>query len=181
MAASTVSSSVITDRLASPPTYVENGELGRNKSRTIHGTIAIATTSTDETADKIMLFPIDASESLLSLKLFCDDLDTNACPTLAVDVGLYKDVGTDGTSDTEVDVDAYASAITNLQAAVTTGIEVAYEARNINKMGQTVAVDGGETLATIGDSVRYVGLKVTTVSATPVAGDLSWIATISSR
>ena len=181
MAASTVSSSVITNLLASPTGDLRNGEMGNDRVRTISGTMAVATTSIDETADVILMFPISASEVILSLKLFCDDLDAHVCPTLAVDVGLYKDVTVAGTGATEVDVDAYASAITDLQAAVTVGVEVAFEARNINVIGQTVAVDGGETIEDVGDAVRYVGLKVTTVSATPAAGDISWIATLSSR
>jgi hypothetical protein len=175
MTASTASSTIVTNTLASPVTYNSIAGAGTGKTKIYAGTMAIATTSIDEAADKIMLFPIRGSSRLVSLRLFCDDLDSNATPTLAADVGLYKDVDAAGTTATTVDVDAYASASIVLQAAVTTGTEVAFEARNITAMGQTVAADGAESEH---NEIRYVGLNVTTAAATAAAGDISWIAEV---
>lgn len=180
MAASTVSSSVVTDYLAGTITN-NNSKYATDKCRHLTGTLSVATTSIDEANDKIILFPIMASERLVSLKLYNDDLDSNGTPTLAVDVGLYKDPTDDGTSATTIDVDAYASASTALQSASTTGTEVAFEARNITAIAQTVAEDGGETLKDVGAKIRYVGLNVETAAATAAAGDISWHAIISSR
>jgi hypothetical protein len=68
-----------------------------------------------------------------SIKLFNDDLDSGSTST--TDVGLYS------TAIAAVDDDAYASAITDLRGAVTVGTEVAFEARNINTLGQRVWED----------------------------------------
>lgn len=177
MTASTVSSSVITNRKANPPTYNDLGAAGDAKLRAAQGTVAVATTSIDEQNDVILLCPVKGDDRIVSIKLFNDDLDSNGSPALAVDVGLYKDVSADGTSATEVDVDAYASAITTLQAANTTGVEVAFEARNITSVGNTVAEDGGESQHS---EERVIGLKVTTAAATAAAGDISWVVTLAS-
>lgn len=177
MTASTVSSSVITNRKATPPTYNSLGASGDAKVRCSVGSVAVATTSIDEQDDVVLLFPIKQNERLISLVIFNDDLDSNCTPALAADVGLYKDVSSDGTSATVVDQDAYASAITTLQAANTTGVEVAFEARNITGMGQTVATDGGES---DGSNERQVGITVTTAAGTAAAGDISWRALIAS-
>ena len=72
-----------------------------------------------------MLAPIPTNASISSIKLFNDDLDSGT--TMTTDVGLYT------TAIAVVDDDAYASAITDLRGAVTTGTEVAFEARDINK------------------------------------------------
>jgi hypothetical protein len=73
-----------------------------------------------------MLAPVPTNASITSIKLFNDDLDsgtTNTC-----DVGIYN------TDAVAVDDDAYASAITDLRAAVTTGTEVAFEARRCRRI-----------------------------------------------
>jgi hypothetical protein len=93
-----------------------------------------------------------------------DSGTTNTC-----DVGLY-------TSDGEVtakDDDCYASAITDLRGAVTTGTEVAFEARDINKMGQKVFEDAGDS--TDPNTHYFVGLKFDAAGDT--AGDLSFVIT----
>lgn len=171
MTASTVSSTAITNKLAAQPTYNDvSYEQGRPFIKA--GSIAVATTSIDETNDKIMLCEVPGNLRITSIKLYNDDLDSHVCPTLTFNVGLYKDVAADGTSATTVDSDAYASAIADCQAANTAGVEVAFEARNINVIGQTVAVDGAEAEH---DSPRYIGLKVGTAAATAAAGDISWV------
>lgn len=171
MTASKVSSAVITNRKANPPTYNAIGAAGDAKVRCVVGTVEVATTSIDEVGDVVLLAPVRGNERVISLVIFNDDLDSNATPTLAVDVGIYKDVSDDGTAATVVDADAYASAVTTLQAANTAGVEVAHEARNVDKIGQTVAADGGESAH---NAERFVGITVTTEAATAAAGTLSW-------
>ena len=70
-----------------------------------------------------------------------------------------------------MDDDAYASAITDLRGAVTTGTEVAFEARNINKCGQKVWQDAGQSSDPGG--YYYVGLLFDAAGDT--AGDLSFV------
>lgn len=176
MAASTVSSSIVTNRLATPPTYNNPAEQGSGEAKRLAGSVAVATTSIDETSDVIILCEVPGHARITSIKLFNDDLDSNGSPTLVVDLGIFKDVDAAGTSATVVDADAYmdgsAAGDTTLQAANTAGVEMAFKTRNINVMGQTVAEDGGES---VHNDPRYLGLTVTAVAATAAAGDISWV------
>jgi sulfate adenylyltransferase subunit 1 (EFTu-like GTPase family) len=128
------------------------------------GTIALAAGDLSA-GDTVMLAPIPTNAAVVSIVLYNDDLDsgtTNTC-----DVGLY-------TSDGDVtakDDDCYASAITDLRAAVVgAGTEVAFEARNINVMGQKVFEDAGDS--TDPNTHYFVGLKFDAAGDT--AGDLSF-------
>lgn len=178
MTASTVSSSIVTNAIYSPTgvTFNTTNESGTSAVFVYSGTIEVATTSLDEIGDVIQLFNVRGQDRILALWLFHDDLDSNVSPALAYDVGLYKNSNKAGTSSTVVDADAYASAITAGQAAGTAGVNYAFEARNIDKMGQTVASDGGES--TQHDSVRHVALTITTAAATAAAGTISWYALV---
>jgi hypothetical protein len=110
-----------------------------------------------------MLAPIPSNASITSIKLFNDDLDSST--VITADVGLYKQ------DLSVVDADAYASAITDLRAAVKTGTEVAFEARDINKMGQKVWQDAG--LSSDPALTYFVGIGFP--AAGDQAGDLSFI------
>lgn len=178
MTATTVSSGVITNALTNTTavTYNALGSRGDARAKVVTGTMEVATTSIDETGDIVLLFPCKGTDRLTSLVLFNDDLDVHATPTLAVDVGIYKDVNVAGTSATVVDADALGSAITTLQAANTTGVEVRFEAADINGINKAVWELGGESAATA--ATRYIGLTVTTGGATATAGTLSWRATL---
>ena len=175
MTASVVSSTQVTNALATPPTYVDIAQSGNGRNSTIMGTIEVATTSIDDVGDIVVLAEVRGSDRIRSIRVFNDDLDAHATPTLAVDVGLYKSVTAAGTGATVVDADAYASAITTLQAANSSGVEVMCEARDIAKIGkadQTVAVDGGESAH---DDKRYIAMTVTATAATAAAGTVSFI------
>jgi hypothetical protein len=130
--------------------------------RIAQGTIALA--SGDLSAnDTVMLAPIPSNASISSIKLYNDDLDSGTTNT--ADVGLYKQ------DLSVVDADAYASAITDLRAAVKTGTEVAFEARDINKMGQKVWQDAG--LSSDPGLTYFVGISFPAAGDT--AGDLSFV------
>lgn len=175
MAISKVSSSIITNKFAMPPVRNAIGAESSGKVRVIQGSMEVATTSIDEIGDVVLMFPVQGNERIVSLKIFNDDMDSNGSPALAADVGLYKDVNAAGTAATVVDADAYASAITTLQAANAVGVEVMCEARDIANIGRTVAADGGESAHC---NPRYVGLTITAAAATAVAGTLSWVALV---
>ena len=130
--------------------------------RIAQGTIALAAGDLSAT-DTVMLAPIPSNASISSIKIFNDDLDS--ATTITADVGLYKQ------DLSVVDADAYASAITDLRAAVKTGTEVAFEARNINKMGQKVWQDAG--LSSDPALTYFVGIGFP--AAGDQAGDLSFI------
>jgi len=156
-----VNTTLITNFEADPQVANAVQELHGVK-RVAQGTIALA--SGDLSAsDTVMLAPVPTNASITSIKLFNDDLDSGS--TITCDVGIFN------TSATAVDDDAYASAITDLRAAVTTGTEVAFEARDINKMGNKVWEDAGAS----SDPSGYYYIGLTFDAAGNTAGDLSFI------
>ena len=130
--------------------------------RIAQGTIALAAGDLSAN-DTVMLAPIPSNASISSIKLYNDDLDSGTTNT--ADVGLYKQ------DLSVVDADAYASAITDLRSAVKTGTEVAFEARDINKMGQKVWQDAG--LSSDPALTYFVGIGFPAAGDT--AGDLSFV------
>ena len=175
MTASTVKSANITNIEAATRVALDK-KVGVKKVQIDQ--IAVATTSIDEVADIILIGIVPSNAIILDVKLLCDDLDSDATPALAVDVGLYY--SGDGTqaengndSGDAIDVDCFASAITTLQAAVVTPTSVRFEADNIVDI-QKEAWDVGGLSADPGGNL-YIGLKVTTEAATAAAGDIVMI------
>ena len=161
-----VNQTLVSNFEASPIVKSPSSQLG-GVMRIAQGTIALASGDLSAT-DTVMLAPIPTNASVVSIKLFNDDLDSGSTNTC--DVGLYN---ADSSTVTAVDDDAYASAITDLRGAVTTGTEVAFEARNINTMGQKVWEDAGQSSDPGG--YYYIGLKFDAAGDT--AGDLSFVIT----
>tara|TARA_R110002020_G_scaffold192316_1_gene392453 strand:- start:953 stop:1456 length:504 start_codon:yes stop_codon:yes gene_type:complete len=160
-----VNTDLVTNYLADPPTMNPAHQL-HGSMRVACGTIALAAGDLSAT-DTVMLAQIPTNAAIVSIKIYNDDLDsgtTNTC-----DVGLYTADG----DVTAKDDDCYASAITDLRGAVVVGTEVAFEARNVNLMGQQVWADAGDS----SDPGGYylVGLKFD--AAGDAAGDLSWLIT----
>ena len=156
-----VNTDLVTNFVAVPQVLNSASQLHGVK-RVATGTIALA--AGDLSAeDTVMLAPIPSNASITSIKLFNDDLDS--ATTNTADVGLYN------TDLSVVDADAYASAITDLRGAVKTGTEVAFEARDINKMGQKVWQDAG--LSSDPALTYFVGIGFP--AAGNQAGDLSFI------
>ena len=153
-----VNQTLVSNFEASPIVKSSSSQLG-GVMRIAQGTIALAAGDLSAT-DTVMLAPIPTNASVVSIKLFNDDLDSGSTNT--TDVGLYN---ADSSTVTAVDDDAYASAIT--------GTEVAFEARNINTMGQKVWQDAGQSSDPGG--YYYIGLKFDAAGDT--AGDLSFVIT----
>ena len=158
-----VNQTLAANHVADPQVFSPVHQL-HGSMRVACGTIALAAGDLSA-SDTVMLAPIPTNAAVVSIVLYNDDLDsgtTNTC-----DVGLF-------TSDGEVtakDDDCYASAITDLRAAVAgAGTEVAFEARDINKMGQKVFEDAGDS--TDPNTHYFVGL--TFDAAGDTAGDLSF-------
>jgi hypothetical protein len=156
-----VNTDLVTNFVAVPQVLNSASQLHGVK-RVATGTIALAAgdLSVDDT---VMLAPIPSNASITSIKLFNDDLDSGTTNT--ADVGIYN------TDLSVVDADAYASAITDLRGAVTVGTEVAFEARNINKMGQKVWQDAGLT----SDPALTYFVGIGFPAAGDQAGDLSFV------
>jgi len=156
-----VNTTLISNFEATPQVKNDAAELHGVK-RIAQGTIALAAGDLSAN-DTVMLAPVPAGASITSIKLFNDDLDTGS--SLTANVGIFN------TDASAVDVDAYASAITDLRAAVTSGTEVAFEARNINAMGNKVWEDAGASSNPGG--YYYIGLEFGAAGTT--AGDVSFI------
>ena len=158
---SNANSDLVTNFVAVPQVLNPAQQL-QGVKRIAQGTIALVAGDLGAN-DTVMLAPIPSNASITSIKLFNDDLDSGTTNT--ADVGIYKQ------DLTVVDADAYASAITDLRGAVKTGTEVAFEARDINKMGQKVWQDAG--LSSDPALTYFVGIGFPAAGDT--AGDLSFI------
>ena len=156
-----VNTDLVTNFVAVPQVLNSASQLHGVK-RVATGTIALDAGDLSAN-DTVMLAPIPSNASITSIKLFNDDLDSGT--TLTTDVGIYT------TAVAVVDADAYASAITDLRGAVKTGTEVAFEARDINKMGQKVWQDAGLT----SDPALTYFVGISFPAAGDTAGDLSFI------
>jgi hypothetical protein len=156
-----VNTDLVTNFVAVPQVLNSASQLHGVK-RVATGTIALDAGDLSAN-DTVMLAPIPSNASITSIKLFNDDLDSGTTNT--ADVGLYN------TDLSVVDADAYASAITDLRGAVTVGTEVAFEARNINKMGQKVWQDAGLT----SDPALTYFVGIGFPAAGDQAGDLSFV------
>tara|TARA_R100000084_G_C4620787_1_gene133045 strand:+ start:391 stop:900 length:510 start_codon:yes stop_codon:yes gene_type:complete len=163
----TAKSVEITALDASPREVLETGSL-EGRMRVASGTIAAGTGDIDND-DVLMMVQIPSNAKVLSIKLFNDDLDSNGSPTLTTNVGLYYEDGT------VLDEDCYATAITTLQAANTAGLELAFEARNVNAVANFVWEDGGLT----SDPAVPLRLAFTmsNAAATAAAGDITTVVT----
>jgi hypothetical protein len=158
---SNANSDLVTNFLAVPQ-VLSSAQQVHGVKRVASGTIALAVADLG-VSDTVMLAPIPSNATITSIKLFNDDLDSGSTNT--ADVGIYKQ------DLSVVDADAYASAITTLRSANTTGVEVAFEARDINKMGQKVWQDAG--LSSDPALTYFVGIGFPAAGDT--AGDLSFV------
>ena len=156
-----VNTDLVTNFVAVPQVLNSASQLHGVK-RVATGTIALDAGDLSAN-DTVMLAPIPSNASITSIKLFNDDLDSGT--DLTANVGIYT------TAVAVVDADAYASAITDLRGAVKTGTEVAFEARDINKMGQKVWQDAGLT----SDPALTYFVGISFPAAGDTAGDLSFV------
>lgn len=146
----------------SPRNVANDG--GRVRSK--NGTVSLATGDLDS-SDIVMLAGVPTGATITSIKLAADALDSGSA--LAWSLGIFDEA--DDTSETG-DEDVYGTAITLGQAA-TSFTEYAFEARGIEKAGQKVYEDAGDSSDP--DSEYFVGLTVATAPATAASGDLSFI------
>jgi len=167
----TLTSAAVSGVYAGPPTIKNRGVYG-SPEHVIKGTFEVAAGDLD-VSDIIHITPLPFEAKVHSIVIFADDLDAHATPALAYDLGLYS---LDHTNTFAVlDVDAYASAVTTGQAASTLGVDHAFEARDINKMGNTVIQDAGITGRPTDGYKAILSATITTASATPAAGTISYI------
>tara|TARA_R100001163_G_scaffold1414_3_gene2265 strand:+ start:512 stop:1015 length:504 start_codon:yes stop_codon:yes gene_type:complete len=160
-----VNQTLASNFVSTPPTTSPVHQL-HGTQRVACGTVALAAGDLSA-GDTVMLAPVPTNAAVISIKIFNDDLDSGS--TVTMHVGLYTADG----NVTAKDVDCYASATTDLRAAVIVGTEVAFEARNINLLGQQVWQDAGDS----SDPGGHYLIGIETDAAGDTAGDLSYIIT----
>ena len=115
--------------------------------------------SGDGNGSKVFLCPVWSGWSIQSIRLFNDPLSG----ATSVDLGIY-----DVDGSTAVDADVYATAM-NIAAGSTVGVEQAFEARDIDQVGQRV----WEDLGLSADPNRWYYLALTGTTFGTAAGTIS--------
>ena len=139
---------------------------------TKNGTVALATGDLD-TGDIVMLCGVPTGAVILDINLAADDLDVNATETIAADIGVWKDAL--GVVAGDVDVYTDGSALFETGAVAFGDANFAFVTRVIEKAGQKVFQDAGDTVDP--DSEYFIGILWVVGAATAQAGDLSFIIT----
>lgn len=152
------------------PVVLNDGALEGGVSRNKTGTVELLTGELVP-GQTVELLDLPPNAVVRKITLYNDDLDSDGTPTLTADVGLY----TVDENDLVVvaDIDAYASAITTLQAVNTAGVEVQFEARDIDKIEKRVFEDAGLSAVPEDGLLRLV-LTILAGAATAAAGTLSF-------
>jgi len=149
--------STLVQNFEAKPNQFNPAALLYGRRRGIVGTVAIA--AADDDGSQYVLCPIRSSWVIPSIRLFND----------AITGGTGFNVGVYDLDLAAVSASAYASTIT-LASASTTGVEVAFEARDINAIGQKVWQDAGLTA----DPMAWYYLVLTGSTVGTVAGDVSF-------
>lgn len=161
MAVETTDSALITNAVA-VPAVANSVSVDGGRVRSKKGTFEVTAAQVTDDGDILRLCRIPTNAVIDSIEIASDALGASGG---TANVGLYE---TDGTL---VDEDAYASAITLLQAggAMT---RVENEARDISKVGQKVWQDGGLTSDPGG--LLDICITIAATMGTPAAGTVSF-------
>lgn len=166
-----LTSTRVSGAVANPQTIIASG-LQESEIYAIKGTEEIATGNLTINS-LIHLTPLPWNAKIHSIRIFNDDLDSNGAPALVVSFGVSKQTP-DGTVSV-VSAGVYGASLTTLQSANTTGVEVAFNARDIANVNKRVFEDAGLTAVPSDGSLAVLLMKVTTAAATAAAGTISYI------
>jgi len=150
---------------ASNPVGLQGG-----RKRIIQDNFEVAAEDVTDIGDIIRLARVPSNARLISLQVGNDDLDGGG-PTLAADLGLYNSA-----TDDVVDVDAFASASTQLQAAaaLTNLIDEALAtAAKLTRVGNRVWEDAGLSADPGGN--MDIAFTLTAAATTPAAGTIAFL------
>ena len=162
MAVETTDSAQVAAAEASPQTLVDVSVSG-GRVRSIIGTMEVTAAQVTDDGDILRLARIPSNAVINSIELGSDALGASGG---TANVGIYQ---TDGTEDDE---DAYASAVTILQAgSALTRVE--NEARDIDNVGERVWQDAGDTSDPGG--LKDICVTIAATMGTPAAGSVSWV------
>ena len=148
------------------------------KVRIARGTVAVAAADFDADGDIVTMVELPSHSKIVSIMIRNDDLD--GATASVVNVGLYAggskfetSAGTKYAADGLIDEDAYASLITTLQAANTIGVDLAFEARDINLADNFIWEDAG--LPEDPTVPLRIALTQTATVASAQAGDVTLV------
>ena len=153
--------STLVQNFEAKPNQFNPAALLYGRRRGIVGTVSVA--AADDDGSKYFLCPIRSSWVIPSIRLFND----------AITGGTGYDVGIYDLDLAAVDDDAYAAALT-LATADTAGTEVAFNARDITRMGQKVWQDAGVTA----DPMAWYYLALTADTVGTATGDIAFDVTV---
>ena len=154
------------------------GSIGHRKrgiTQTAINSFEVTTAMIDNADDNLFVLELNSNDKLVDLKIFSDDLDSNASPTLAYNIGLAYGRNSRGINEfTIIDADCIGTAATQGQAASVTGAQLAFEARDIADINKELWEVAG--LSSDPSCVFYLVMDLTTAAATPVAGTITIVA-----
>jgi hypothetical protein len=157
MAVVDTKSAIITNRDATPP-VANAAAIAAGNVRSWAATLELA--NGDSIGSTLRFGQVPSNARIHSIRVFCDAITSGA-----MDVGLYQ---TTANGSAVVDVDAYATA-QSIASAITTGTEIMFEVRNIDKCANYVWQDGGLTA----DTGRFYDIVGTLTAATTAAGTVT--------
>lgn len=176
MTASTVKSTLITNLETVPLATSASPKDFYGIERVSCATVEVATTSLDEENDRVLMVPVPMEARVLGIYLLNDKLDSHGTVAITNDIGLWYGQGCGQTPGTLIDDDAYAVAITALQAASTASTvsyNYAFHTKDIAKVTNHVWEDAALTANPGGTA--YIGLSIQTPAATAAAGTVTMI------
>lgn len=141
------------------PAVQDSVLVNHGRRRSIAATIELA--SGDSIGSVYRMARVHSSWRIEMINLYCDAITSGAA-----DVGLYHIAAR--SSGAVVDADAYGSAV-SIATAITTGTNVAFEARDIANVEKAVWQDAGATA----DTGYWYDLALTLTAATAAAGTVS--------
>lgn len=152
------------NQIATPPVFADAYEAG-GRVRSVVDTFEIVAADFDADGDTLKLYRLPAEARIQAIKVANDDLDS--ATNMAINIGVYD---VDGNVKDE---DAYASAVTQFQAAA--GFtDLAFEARAIENVNSQLWADAGDTEASH-DPEYDIVITLNAAAATAQAGTVSFI------
>lgn len=158
MAVVNTKSTAITNADATPP-VLTNSYIADGMLHTSVGTVEVAAADSDGSVFRFVRVPSNAR--IQSIRVFCDAITAGT----VYDCGLYQTAANGGAV---VDADAYASDV-DLSSAITTGTEIAFEARDIANVQKRVWEDAALTA----DSFREYDICLTGDTVGSAAGTIT--------
>lgn len=171
MTASTVLATNV-QRLTHADLTVGNGKFFGNPIKSHSHSIPIATTSIDDVGDLVILCGLPSTSLMRNLYIKSEDMDSNGTPTLAIKVGIYS-INLATSVVTAVSDALFSASYIGGQAGDKAGTDILHASGTFTLAAEAKELWDAAGLASDPGGLLFIGAKVVTVSATPVAGQLN--------